>query len=157
MKKTDEQDVAIMKNSTCDPNILDHIQKDAFAGHLGAKVTIPAPGHCRVSLTITDTMTNFHGTTHGGVIFSISDIAFAAACNSHGRVAVALNVSICFVKPSFPGDRLLAEAKEIYKGGRTSLYDITVTNEDTGELIAKSQDQAFRKDEIIGCSQASRA
>jgi acyl-CoA thioesterase len=147
-----------MNNSTCDPKIWDHIQKDPFAGHLGAKVEIPAPGHSRVSLTITDDMTNFHGTTHGGVIFSISDMAFAAACNSHGRVAVALNVNICFVKPSFPGDRLLAEAKELHKGRRTSLYDITVTNEDTGELIAKSQDQAFRKNEIIvSCPQASKA
>jgi acyl-CoA thioesterase len=45
-------------------------------------------------LTVTDAMTNFHGTAHGGVIFAISDMAFAAACNSHGQVAVALNVSL---------------------------------------------------------------
>ena len=138
-----------MSDSICDPQILSHIQNDAFASHLGARVEVPAPGHSRVFLTVTDAMTNFHGTTHGGVIFSISDMAFAAACNSHGRVAVALNVNICFVRPSFPRDRLLAEAKQVHKGGRTALYDITVTNEDTGELIAKSQDQAFRKDERI--------
>jgi acyl-CoA thioesterase len=138
-----------MSHTTCDPKIFAHIQKDAFAGHLGARVEIPAPGHSRVFLTITDAMTNFHGTTHGGVIFSISDMAFAAACNSHGRVAVALNVSICFLKPSFPGDRLVAEAREIHKGRRTSVYDITVINEATRDLIAKSQDQAYRKKEWI--------
>ncbi|MEE4363989.1 MAG: hydroxyphenylacetyl-CoA thioesterase PaaI [Desulfotignum sp.] len=138
-----------MSNSICDPKILSCIQKDAFANHLGARVEIPAPGHSRVSLTITDAMTNFHGTAHGGVIFSISDMAFAAACNSHGRVAVALNVSICFLKPSFPGDRLVAEAREVHKGRRTSVYDITVTNEDTKALIAKSQDQAYRKKDWI--------
>ncbi|MCF8124957.1 MAG: hotdog fold thioesterase [Desulfotignum sp.] len=138
-----------MINNPCDPKIIAHIQKDAFASHLGARVEIPAPGHSRVFLTITDAMTNFHGTTHGGVIFSISDMAFAAACNSHGRVAVALNVSICFLKPSFPGDRLVAEAREVHKGRRTSVYDITVINEDTGSLIAKSQDQAYRKKEWI--------
>ncbi len=138
-----------MSHNACDQKVLDHILKDAFAGHLGARVEIPAPGHSRVSLTITKAMTNFHGTTHGGVIFSISDMAFAAACNSHGRVAVALNVSISFLKPSFPGDRLVAEAREVHKGRRTSLYDITVINEDTGELIAKSQDQAYRKKDRI--------
>ncbi len=138
-----------MSHTTCDPKIFARIQKDAFAGHLGARIEIPAPGHSRVSLTITDAMTNFHGTTHGGVIFSISDMAFAAACNSHGRVAVALNVSIIFLKPSFPGDCLVAEAREVQKGRRTSLYDITVINEDTGDLIAKSQDQAYRKKEWI--------
>ncbi|MBU1344791.1 MAG: hydroxyphenylacetyl-CoA thioesterase PaaI [Proteobacteria bacterium] len=136
-----------MNNTARQQKINDHIQKDAFANYLGAKVEIAAPGHSRVFLTITNDMTNFHGTTHGGIIFSISDMAFAAACNSHGKVAVALNVSICFLKPSYPGDRLVAEAKEDHSGRRTSLYDIRITNRDTGELIAKSQDQAYRMNE----------
>ncbi len=121
------------------------ILNDSFARFLGAAVEIVKPGHSRVSLAIEKHMTNFHGTTHGGVIFSISDMAFAAACNSHGKVAVALNVSISFLKPTYPGDRLVAEAKENYLGRQTSLYDIKVYNEETGELVAKSQDQAFRK------------
>ena len=127
--------------------IADHIQKDEFANYLGAKVEIIKPGHSRVSLTISDHYTNFHGSTHGGIIFAISDMAFAAACNSHGKVAVALNVSICFLKPSFPGDHLVAEAKEEHNGRRTSLYNIKIYNKINGELIAKSQDQAYRKNE----------
>ncbi|RLB98379.1 MAG: thioesterase [Deltaproteobacteria bacterium] len=125
--------------------INEHIQNDAFANYLGAKVKIIKPGHSRVSLIINDNMTNFHGMTHGGIIFSISDMAFAAACNSHGKVAVALNVSICFLKPSYSGDHLIAEAKEEHNGRRTSLYTVNIYNEATGELIAKSQDQAYRK------------
>lgn len=62
------------------------------------------------------------------------------------RVAVALNASICYLKPSFPGDHLKAEATEIQNGCHTSLYDITVTNVDTGALIVRSQDdQPFEK------------
>ena len=121
-----------------------HIQKDSFANHLGAKVEIIKPGHSRVSLTVNDNMTNFHGTTHGGIIFSISDMAFAAACNSHGKMAVAMNVSICFLKPSYSGDHLVAEAKEEHNGKRTALYNIKIYNEKTGELVAKSQDQAYK-------------
>lgn len=129
--------------------ISEYIKKDAFARYLGATVEIVSPGHSRVSLTIDDHMTNFHGTTHGGVLFSISDMAFAAACNSHGKVAVALNVSISFLKPTYPGDHLIAEAEEDHVGGRTSLYTIKVYNEKTGELVAKSQDQAYRKKEYF--------
>jgi acyl-CoA thioesterase len=136
-----------MEGKTREQAINDHIQKDAFTHYLGAKVKILKPGHSLVSLVVDDHMTNFHGTTHGGIIFSISDMAFAAACNSHGKVAVALNVSICFLKPTYPGDHLVAEAKEDYNGRRTSLYTINVYNEMTGELIAKSQDQAYRKKE----------
>ncbi len=145
MNDSDIEEVVMGDNQRWEA-INNHIQKDAFAKFLGAKVEIPKPGHSRVSLTIDENMTNFHGTTHGGIIFSISDMAFAAACNSHGKVAVALNVSICFLKPSFPGDRLVAEAKEEHSSRRTSLYDIKIYNEDTGELIAKTQDQAYRKE-----------
>ncbi len=121
-----------------------HIQKDAFANHLGAKVEIIKPGHSKVFLTINDNMINFHGTTHGGIIFAISDMAFAAAGNSRGKLAVAMNVSICFLKPSYPGDHLVAEAKEEHNGKRTSLYNIKIYNEKTGELVAISQDQAYK-------------
>ncbi len=48
-----------------------HIQKDAFARFLGAAVTIVAPGHSRVALTVTEQMTNFHGITHGGLVFAL--------------------------------------------------------------------------------------
>lgn len=138
-----------MDEATRKKIIFDHIQKDAFAHHLGARVEIVKPGHSRVYLTVTEEMTNFHGTTHGGIIFSVSDIAFAAACNSHGRVAVALNVSIAYLKPSYAGDRLVAEAEEVYNGRKTSLYDIKIYHEETRELIARSQDQAYRMNQWI--------
>lgn len=122
-----------------------YIARDPFTRRLGAKVEIPAPGHSRVSLTVTEEMANFHGLTHGSVIFALSDIAFAAASNSHGQVALALNVDITFLKASKPGDRLVAEAAEAHCSGRTALYDIAIRNAETGDLIAKSQDLAYRK------------
>ena len=122
-----------------------HIQNDAFASFLGASVTIVAPGHSRVALTVTDQMTNFHGITHGGLVFALGDLAFAAASNSRGQVAVALNVNICFLNPSKVGDRLLAEARECHLGGRTGLYEITVVEENTGTVSARSQDLVYRK------------
>ncbi len=97
------------------------IQKDLFANYLGATIEIIEPGYSCVSITVTEEMANFHGTTHGGLIFSLGDIAFAAASNSHGQTAVAMNVSISFLKASKPGDQLIAVAKEQHVGGKTSL------------------------------------
>jgi acyl-CoA thioesterase len=121
------------------------ILNDSFSKMLEADVEIVEPGHSKVTLEIKETMTNFHGMTHGGVIFSMSDMAFAAACNSYGKVAVALNISINFLKPSYPGDILVAEAIESHSGNKTSLYTIIVKNKKTGDLIAKSQDLAYKK------------
>lgn len=127
--------------------ILEHVQNDPFARQLGAQVFIVKPGHSRVTLTVTDDMLNFHGMTHGGVIFALGDIAFAAASNSHGQTAVALNVAISYLKASTSGDRLVAEAREQHTSGPTALYDITIRDERTGELVAKSQDLVYRKKE----------
>ena len=125
--------------------ILDHILQDPFARWLGAKVEILAPGHSRVTLTVTEDMLNFHGITHGGVVFALGDMAFAAASNSHGQTAVALNVAINFLKASKVGDRLVAEAVEKHASGPTALYEITIRDEHTGELVARSQDLVYRK------------
>lgn len=127
--------------------IIDHIRQDPFARLLGADVEIIKAGHSRVTLTVTDEMVNFHGITHGGVIFALGDMAFAAASNSTGQTAVALNVAINFLKVTQPGDRLVAEAKEQHAAGPTALYDISIKDELTGELVAKSQDLVYRKKE----------
>lgn len=127
--------------------IKEHIQRDPFARFLGAEVEIVKPGHSRVTLTVTDDMVNFHGSTHGGVIFALGDMAFAAASNSHGQTAVALNVGINFLKATKAGDRLIAEAAEQTAAGPIALYDITIKDERTGELVAKSQDLVYRKKE----------
>lgn len=134
-----------MSDETRQAAIDAHIQDDAFARFLGAAVTIVAPGHSRVVLTVTEQMTNFHGITHGGLVFALGDLAFAAASNSRGQVAVALNVNICFLNPSKVGDCLVAEATEVNLGGRTGLYEITVVEEKTNTLIARSQDLVYRK------------
>jgi acyl-CoA thioesterase len=127
--------------------INEHIQRDPFAHFLGANVEILKPGHSRVTLTVTDDMVNFHGFTHGGVIFALGDMAFAAASNSHGQTAVALNVGINFLKATNSGDRLIAEAEEQTATGPIALYDITIRDDRTGELVAKSQDLVYRKKE----------
>lgn len=127
--------------------IRDHIRRDPFAAHLGAAVEILAPGHARARLTIREELANFHGTAHGGAIFALGDMAFAAASNSHGQTAVALQVGISFLRAARVGDRLVAEAREEQAGRRTALYEISVRDERTGELVAKSQNLVYRKSE----------
>ncbi len=122
-----------------------YIQKDPFARYLGAKIETISPGYSRVLLTVTADMANFHGTTHGAVIFALSDIAFAAASNSRGQSAVALNTNTSFLKASHPGDLLVAEGKEISAAGPTALYEIIVFDQRTGEPVARCQDLVYRK------------
>ena len=131
------------------PEIETHIRKDAFANWLGATIETIEPGYAKVTLTVTEAMLNFHGMTHGGLVFALGDIAFAAASNSHGQTALALNVAINFLRPTGAGDHLVAEAKEVQLGGATALYDILVTEQNSQRLIAKSQATVYRKRETF--------
>ena len=92
---------------------------------------------------------NFNGMAHGGLIFSLGDLAFAAAGNSYGQMAVALEVKINFVKASQLGDLLVAEAQEISLNGPIGLFEITVRNGREGELIAQSQATLYRKKQMF--------
>ena len=131
------------------PKILSLFKKDTFSDLIGAKVEAVDPGYCRVLLTVTESMLNFHGSTHGGVIFGLADIAFAAACNSHGQVAVALSMDIHYLNSSKAGDHLVAEAKEVSRSAKTALYDITVTEKASGKVVAKLHAMAYQKREMI--------
>ena len=132
-----------------DPKILALLRKDTYSDFIGATLEEVEPGYCRVSVAVTESMLNFHGTTHGGIVFGLADIAFAAACNSHGQVAVALSMDIHYLNPSRVGDHLVAEAKEVSKSAATALYDITVRVKDSDQIIAKVNAMAYRKKEMI--------
>lgn len=111
------------------------IASDPWARTLGIEFLELRPGRCRVALTLAPHMVNFQGAPHGGVIFSLADVAFGAACNSHGEDAVALSVTISYLAAVAPGSRLVAEGREVKQGRRAGFYDITVTAED-GRVVA---------------------
>jgi acyl-CoA thioesterase len=124
------------------------LEHDAFSAWLGLTVDATGEGYCRLHYTITPQMLNGFQIAHGGVIFSAADSAFAFACNSHGRVSVALDVAITFTKSAKVGDTLFVEAKEVHLGHKTSLYDIITTNE-AGEIVAVFKGTAYRTSKEI--------
>jgi acyl-CoA thioesterase len=105
-------------------------EDDASQG-LGMEIIRVAPGEAVLTMTITPQMVNGHGIAHGGFIFLLADSAFAFACNSHNERAVAAQCNISFIKPGKLGDRLVATAWEISKTGRSGIYDVRVTVDDT--------------------------
>ena len=103
---------------------------DIFRKILGIQVLEVKDGYAKMSLKITKNHTNALGAAHGGVIFSLADCAFAEACNYGDNVAVAVQVSINFLKPAFEGDTLTAEAVRVSDGKTLGLYHITISKQD---------------------------
>src|ERR1019366_7721084 len=113
----------------------------AFTKWMGLEIDEVGVGYCKLHYIVKDEMLNGFLSIHGGILFSAADSAFA--CNSHGIFSVALDVSISFARPAKSGDLLAVEAKEIYLGNKTGIYDIKTTNE-KGELVALFKGTAYR-------------
>jgi acyl-CoA thioesterase len=105
-------------------------EDDASKG-LGMDILQIKAGEATLTMTVKPDMVNGHGIAHGGFIFLLADSAFAFACNSHNERAVAAQCNIAFIKPGKLGDRLIAVAREISRTGRSGIYDVRVTVDDT--------------------------
>ncbi len=116
---------------------------DHFAEALGVQVLETKDGYAKVSMKVEKKHTNALGFTHGGAIFSLADYAFALACNFGDNVAVAVQVSINFLKPSVEGDTLTAEAVRVSDGKTMGLYNVTVCNQN--KQVAFFSGLAFKK------------
>ncbi|MBT2473325.1 hydroxyphenylacetyl-CoA thioesterase PaaI [Microbacterium sp. ISL-103] len=112
------------------------MQRDAASAMLGMTVDLDAPGEAVVSMTVRDDMLNGFSITHGGLVFTLADTAFAIACNEDERVTVAGGADITFLKSTTAGQRLTARAVRRVVSGRNGIYDVTVTD-DSGDVVAE--------------------
>jgi acyl-CoA thioesterase len=124
------------------------IENDRFARHLGIEMREYSPGRAKASMALQNHHLNSAGTAHGGAIFALADAVFSAASNSHGTLALAINVSISYFKAVSSGT-LTAEAEEVSLNPKLATYLIPVTDE-RGNKIALFQGTVYRKKEKLG-------
>lgn len=129
-------------------SIFNEVSKESYARKLGMRLVNLGPGHAIVEMDPQDDTMNIFGMTHGGAIFSLIDEAFQVSCNSHGRVAVALNVTVTYHQPPDRKSILRAESKELHRSQKTATYEIRVTDEND-ELIASCLALAYRKKDAL--------
>ncbi|WP_164938802.1 hydroxyphenylacetyl-CoA thioesterase PaaI [Bradyrhizobium guangdongense] len=101
-------------------------EDDASKG-LGMEIVEIGPGFATLAMVVRPDMVNGQRIAHGGFIFTLADSAFAFACNSHNERVVAAQGQITFIKPGRLSDRLVANAREVTRGGRSGIYDVRVT------------------------------
>jgi len=124
--------------------IFEAVASEPFAQKMGMRLKDLKLGYSKVEMDyLPESMNNIYNRAHGGAIYALIDEAFETSCQTHGTVAVALNVSVSYTASPEPGVRLIAEAKEISRTKKIAHYDISVTD-NNGNLIATSRTIAFR-------------
>jgi acyl-CoA thioesterase len=128
--------------------ITKRVEEEPFTQLLEMQLKDIGPGHSVVEMILRPEMENILGMAHGGAIFSLIDEAFETASNSHGTIAVALNMNITYISSPPMGSLLRAEAREISLTRRTASYLINVTDTQD-QLVATCQALVYRKDEKL--------
>ncbi|MEN6373574.1 MAG: hotdog fold thioesterase [Smithella sp.] len=123
--------------------IIGQVGKEPFTKKFDLKLIDLQEGYAKVGMVFTEDMENIFGMAHGGALFALIDESFEVASNSHGTMAVALNMNINYISSPAKGSYLTAEAKEFNKTKKTASYDISVTD-DRGNLVAACQALVYR-------------
>ena len=118
-------------------------ENDKFAEHVGIELLEVSVGKAKAKMEIKEHHLNGIKTVHGAAIFTLADLVFAVASNSHGTVAMGINVSISYLKAVKAGT-LFAEAKEVSLNPKLATYDINVVD-DGNNLVATFQGMVYRK------------
>lgn len=124
------------------------METDYFSNWMGVKILDVKESYSKIEMTLRKEMLNGFGIAHGGITFAFADSAFAFACNSDGKITVALDVSISFPKAGKEGDVLTAEAKMINKTNRTGLYMIEVRNQQN-DLVALFKGTCYKTEKLL--------
>lgn len=124
------------------------LSTDTTKRFLGIEIQEITRGRAVLSMQVRPEMANGFGITHGGMVFTLADTAFAYACNEDEAVTVASGADITFARASHEGDVLTATAERRWRAGRNGLYDITVTDQNE-EVIAEFRGRSFATNRTI--------
>ena len=95
-------------------------------------------GHAVVRLQVEDHHLNPSGTAHGGAVYTLVDVSMAEAIKTtaaEDESAVTIEIKINYLEPGKPGT-LISTAQIRKDGGRITIAEAEVTQEESGEVVA---------------------
>ena len=110
---------------------------DDFNRHNGLRLTDVDDGTATVEVTLRRESLNPRGMAHGGLIFTLCDVATGVAARTGGRTTVSQDASIYFLRPGVNTEKLTAKGRVLKEGRTTGYAEAEVFNDD-GTLIAKA-------------------
>ncbi len=118
------------------------VTTSAFSDLLGCELLRIEQGEAQVRLRLKPELLNRAGKLHGGVIFSLVDVAMGMACSSaHGfdRQSVTLECKINYLRAIGAGEAL-CHARVVHHGSRTLVVEAEVRQ---GEALAARAQGTF--------------
>lgn len=130
-----------------DQKLKDFFVHDEFARQNGITIVEVREGYARTRVTLGPRHLNAGGGVQGGVLFTLADLAFAVATNSHGTLTVTTTANITFVRSAGVGAVITAEAQEVVDHRRLPFCEVRITD-DEGQLLAVFTASGYRKEGV---------
>jgi len=106
-------------------------QRDPTADSLGVVVSYVQAGQVELEMVVRDHHTNPLGVCHGGVLFTLGDIAMSYLANAGDDTFTATRAGIDFIAPAQWGNTLTAVATVAAHTGATMLIDVAIRHDRT--------------------------
>ena len=113
-----------------------------FNAHNGIELVDVDDGMSVVEVTLRQEGLNPLQIAHGGLIFTLCDVATGVAARTGGRSTVSQNASISFLRPGKDTQKLRCRGVVLKEGRTTGVCEAEVFTDD-GTLIAKSTVTVF--------------
>lgn len=124
-------------------NLKEFFKGDRFAALAGIELMEIGDGYGKARMLITPEHLNGGGFCQGGALFTLADLAFAAAVNSHNVLTVSTSSNITYVRSVKQG-YVYAEAHELINHHRMPYAEVIIKDED-GETVAIFTSSGYRK------------
>ncbi len=122
-------------------------KRDRFAVLAGCELLEIREGYARARMTVEEHHLNGGDFCQGGAIFTLADLAFAAAVNSHLVLTVSTSSNITYFRSVPLGATVYAEARELVDHHRMPYAEVRITDEQ-GRLVAIFTSGGYRKSDM---------
>ena len=121
-------------------------EKDAYARSLGIVLDTLTDTTIQMHMQLKEDMLNMYGRPHGGIVYSLADVAFSVLGNNSNNISVGLDCSITYHASPDPGTTLIVEGEILSQTKRTASFLFTISMEKDGvrTLIATMKSVSYR-------------
>ncbi|MGN0672706.1 MAG: PaaI family thioesterase [Anaerovoracaceae bacterium] len=108
--------------------------QNAFGRLTGCEVTHISEGKATVIHRPVNDSLNPAGSVHGGLLFTMADIAVGSAASSYGSHTTTVCSSFNYLRPALEAETITATAVEIKHGKRLMVFNVIIEDE-SGTLL----------------------
>lgn len=117
--------------------VIDEINAtNAFGNYLGIKIDQVSAGYAKVMVDIQPQFTNPYNTIHGGVLYTVADMAGGTAAYSYGQPVVTVDSNFHFLNAGRNVSRLIGIGKEKRNGKSLCVIDVDIMDQDDNILCS---------------------